>query len=547
MHKSVLFVVTSTQQIPGTPAATGVWLPGLAHPYFRLLEAGLDADIASPRGGAAPIDPFSHPASARNVVRDDIVTQGFLAAPQHGGRLSATLPLASIDPHAYRAVVLWGGNGALVDFAEDRELQRIVRTLWDLGRVVAAIAQGVAGLAQVRLADGKPLLKGQTFTGVSNDEQVIAEQLVGSDYFPFSFETDLPRRTGGRYRGTTAYAVHVVVSGRGRLLTAQNHDSARLLGAKLAEALARPQAAAPRSARATPAYEPGSGLLAALNERFHSDYEELVQLTRLSLQHAGSPVLILIGNQLVLHRGGRREVATAIPPLYHQLKAVGHMVFGVYLSLRVRGRGGLSESALVQIEQQHHLVNAVLRKLEGQGFPPALRDVQRRMLVAASAILSSVRQLRDVDFDALKRFAVEMGCEMRANNERAQHAELDAIHGAVTSWLDAMSQAEREGLYVVVCGSRQARYEEIAMTYFRALLGEVAAEGASGARRLVYVEARFEEAHALDEIARHIIDQDAGDAFFDDRFRMQRDLLGAGAAAYVETLLAGHPYRRLHG
>ncbi len=236
--------------------------------------------------------------------------------------------------------------------------------------------------------------------------------------------------------------------------------------------------------RSAPAYEPTTGLLAALNQRFHADYEDLVDLTRISLEREGNPVMIFIGNDLVLHHNSKRESVTVIPPMYHRLKAVGHMVFGVYLSLLVRGRGGPSENALVQIEQQHHLVNAVLRKLDEEDFPDSVRDAQRSMLAAASELLAQVRKERAVDFAALKRFAVAQGLEMQHNTELAQHAELDGLHRCVTACLDAMSPEERGRLYVVVCGSRQARYQEIAMTYFRALLGEVAAEGAAGADHL---------------------------------------------------------------
>ena len=82
------------------------------------------------------------------------------------------------------------------------------------------------------------------------------------------------------------------------------------------------------------------------------------------------------------------------------------------------------------------------------------------------------------------------------------------------------------------------------MTYFRHLLGEFSTEGAHGEDRLMYAESRFEEENALDLIARHIIDQDAGEAFFGDRFRMQRDLLGEGAEEFITDLLASHPFAR---
>src|ERR1043165_3371082 len=104
--KRVLFVTTNVDTIPGTRASTGVWLSGVAHPYFHLTQAGYEVHIASPLGGAVPIDPFSHPASERSIARDDIITQGFLAACHHGDRLGETERLDAIDPREYRAMLL---------------------------------------------------------------------------------------------------------------------------------------------------------------------------------------------------------------------------------------------------------------------------------------------------------------------------------------------------------------------------------------------------------------------------------------------------------
>jgi len=298
------------------------------------------------------------------------------------------------------------------------------------------------------------------------------------------------------------------------------------------------------SVRSDAQYEPSTGLLSALNQYFHNDYEALVELTKLSLEHEGNPLLILVGNDLILHRNGRREITQVIPPMYHQLKAVGHMLFGVYLSLIVREPGGLNERKLLQVEQQHNLINTVLDHLHELDFPEAVRARQRALLEAASRILADCRRSRRVDLEAVHAFARDMGRKMNENNVMAQRAELDLLHAKVCAWLDRMDEKERERLFVVVCGSHQARYQEIAMTYFRHLLGEFAAHGAHGEDKLMYSEAQFQEDSAIDLIARHIIDQDAGDAFFGDRFRMQRDLLGDGAEAHITELLRSHPFAR---
>src|SRR5262249_40574460 len=113
-----------------------------------------------------------------------------------------------------------------------------------------------------------------------------------------------------------------------------------------------------------------------------------------------------------------------------------------------------------------------------------------------------------------------------------------------TALLAKMTEDMRAKLCVVVCGSRQARSQDIMMEYFQRLLGEQAATGAARENRLIYAESTFKEEAALDLIARHIIDQDAGEAFFGDRMRMQRDLLSEGAADYVASLLTGGPHHR---
>jgi putative intracellular protease/amidase len=537
--KNCLFIVTSVDRLdPGGPQM-GLWLPNLTHPYFELMQVGFESDIASPRGGAAPIDPLCHPASEHNVSRDDIVTQGFLAAPHHAAPLLQTRRLADVDPMDYRAVVLCGGNGALFDLRGDPDIQRIVRAMWERRRVIATFSQGLAGLVDVTV-NGAPLLAGQEVTGTSREERLMAEQFIGAPYFPFCLERELPARTGARFSKLNAFSENVVVSGEGRLITAQNHFSGVALGRALAQALGR---AAPQAARppGPPQYAPRDGLLGALNHYFHKDYEALVELTTLSLEHAGIPVMISAGDELILRHRGLREVVRFIPPLYHQLKAIGHMVFGIHLSLEVRAPNGLNETEMFQTLQQQYLLKAVLQNLADEGIPDEVSEIQAALLSQAFDLLTDVIRHRAVDRGTLRAFARTTGALMLDNNTRAQRAALDGLHAAVTTWLASLTEEARAKLCVVVCGSRQGRSQDIVMEYFQRLLGEQAATGAARENRLIYAESTFGEDGALDLIARHIIDQDAGEAFFGDRMRMQRDLLSEGAADYVESLLAGSP------
>lgn len=540
--KNCLFIVTSVDRLDPGGQSTGLWLWNLTHPYYELMQAGFESDIASPRGGVAPLEPLSHPASELSTSRDDIVTQGFLAAPQHAASLLRTRRLADIDPMDYRAVVLCGGDGALFDLPGNPDIQRIVSAMWERGRVIAAISQGVAGLRDVTV-NGSPLVSGQEITAMCREERLMAEQVIGAPYFPFCLERELPARTGARFRKLNAYSEHVVVSGQGRLITAQNHLSGVALGRAMAQALVPGATLSARQA-GTPQYAPREGLLSALNQYFHKDYEGLVGLTMLSLERAGTPVIIAAGDELILRHRGLREVVRFIPPVYHQLKAIGHMVFGIHLSLELRAPQGLSETELVQLMQQEYLIRAALHNLNDEGIPDDVREAQIELLSRASTLLSEVRSSRTVERGTLREFARTTGVLMRNSIQRTQRAALDGLHAVVTAWLAKMSADMRAKLYVVVCGSHQARSQDIVMGYFQQLLNEQAAAGAHHEDRLLYAESGFGEDVALDLIARHIIDQDAGEAFFGDRMRMQRDLLSEGATDYVASLLSGCPYHR---
>src|SRR5690606_15005142 len=53
----VLLVLTSHDRLGDTTQGTGAWLEELAQAYFVFADSGVGVDVASPRGGAAPIDP----------------------------------------------------------------------------------------------------------------------------------------------------------------------------------------------------------------------------------------------------------------------------------------------------------------------------------------------------------------------------------------------------------------------------------------------------------------------------------------------------------
>ncbi|MEO8813101.1 MAG: type 1 glutamine amidotransferase domain-containing protein [Caulobacteraceae bacterium] len=225
MH--VLIVVTSTDTLsPGHP--TGVWLEEFALPYLALVEAGIAVTVASPKGGAAPIDPRTAPDD-----KTPAMWRGAL------GALAATVPLSEVSEARFDALYLPGGHGPMVDLVGDRRLKSLVAAFDRAGKIVAAVCHGPAGLLGAKSESGDPILAGRRVTGFTNGEETLAGLAAT---VPFSLE-DAMRKEGGLFEHALLPMIgHVVCDGN--LITGQNPASSLAIGRTLVEALADRQRAA---------------------------------------------------------------------------------------------------------------------------------------------------------------------------------------------------------------------------------------------------------------------------------------------------------------
>ncbi|GKS94855.1 type 1 glutamine amidotransferase domain-containing protein [Acidovorax sp. SUPP2825] len=221
-NASILIVVSSHDR-KGQDLVAGFWFPELTHPVQAFAQAGLAYDIASPRGGMPPLDGFD---------LQDEGNRWFWIQPELRNRLANSLPLSQVDPSRYAAVVLVGGHGPMWDFAGNAGLQAIVRSVYERGGIVGAVCHGPAGLLDLKLSDGTPLIAGRRLTAFTNEEEASRQydRLV-----PFVLESALK---AGRtvFEEAGIFQSHVVVDGR--LITGQNPASARPFGEAVVAALA---------------------------------------------------------------------------------------------------------------------------------------------------------------------------------------------------------------------------------------------------------------------------------------------------------------------
>ena len=198
--------------------ATGVFGSELTVPYYVFLDAGMQVDVASPRGGIVPVDPLSMKPEIRTPDDDRL-----LADPEFRQKLTASLPIADVDFTSYDIVYFAGGWGAAFDLGQSPLLGRKVSEAWAAGRVIGGICHGPLGLLQARTPDGELLVKGRRLTAVT-DKQIHE---LGVAITPLHPESAL-RAAGALFEGRhhparDFFANHVVADGD--LITGQNQNA----------------------------------------------------------------------------------------------------------------------------------------------------------------------------------------------------------------------------------------------------------------------------------------------------------------------------------
>lgn len=217
--RHVLMVVTSHDHFPnGHP--TGLWLEEFAVPYVMLQQAGYSITVASPSGGAAPVDPRSMPetlpASWKSAINE----------------LKHTQLLDTQGSERFQALILPGGHGPMFDLSKHLALQRLLSHFAQQQKIIGALCHGPAALVSTVLPNGRPLVAGHQVTGFSNQE----ERMVELDHVvPFLLQNRL-QELGGHYSQADPWQAHVVADGF--LLTGQNPQSSEAFSHKLLDMLA---------------------------------------------------------------------------------------------------------------------------------------------------------------------------------------------------------------------------------------------------------------------------------------------------------------------
>jgi putative intracellular protease/amidase/ribonuclease BN (tRNA processing enzyme) len=220
--KKVLIVTTSHDRFVahGHDAPTGVWLEEFAVPFMELFKAGVALTVASPKGGAMPVDP----RSAATLEQESAWQPAIISAKN-------TRRLSEMNASDFDAIFIPGGHGPMFDLPENADLIRLLGDFEKSNKVIASVCHGPAGLLNAKRADGQALVSGKRVTSYTAAEEVAAklDQAV-----PFMLETEL-RNRGANFIPGDLKADHVERDGN--LITGQNPASSASVARELVGAI----------------------------------------------------------------------------------------------------------------------------------------------------------------------------------------------------------------------------------------------------------------------------------------------------------------------
>ncbi|OWW25731.1 type 1 glutamine amidotransferase domain-containing protein [Zobellia sp. OII3] len=222
----ILFVLTSHDKLGDTGKKTGFWVEEFANPYYTLLDKGADITLATPKGGAAPIDPSSDTPDAS--TKD---TERFNNDPVAQEKIKNTKVLADMKADDFDAVFYPGGHGPLWDLATDSNSKALIEKFNAQNKPIAFVCHAPAALKEVKGRDGNFLVKDKKVTGFSNTEE---EAVQLTNVVPFLVE-DALKANGGIYSRGEDWAAYALQDGN--LITGQNPASSELMAEKLLASL----------------------------------------------------------------------------------------------------------------------------------------------------------------------------------------------------------------------------------------------------------------------------------------------------------------------
>ena len=230
-EKKALIVTTSHGVLnkPGETEGkkTGVFASEMTIPYYEFLDANMQVDVASIKGGEIPIDPqsfyyFLKSPQDKRYSEDEEFQQ----------KVKDSIPVSEVDFKDYDVVFFAGGWGAAYDMASETVANKVTDAYYHSDVLFGSVCHGALAFTEAKDSTGNYLVAGKAMTGVTQKQL----KQLGIEFTPKHPQEEL-EKAGADYRANHKWldplATITVMDEEKRFVTGQNqnssHETAQLI------------------------------------------------------------------------------------------------------------------------------------------------------------------------------------------------------------------------------------------------------------------------------------------------------------------------------
>ena len=237
MKGKILMVASSPAVSKQTGWPIGFWAAELTHPLHVFQEAGYEVELASTEGGKIEMDSYSNPTDASGYAAHDVISLGYMQQDWFNEMLANTKKVTAIDPGAYDAIFLVGGQGPMYTFRGNHDLEKLFANFYESGKPSAAVCHSTTLLLEAKKSNGELIVNGRTWTGFADAEEEFADQAVGQKIQPYRIEEEARKIEGTTFKVAPPFSSYAIEDGN--LITGQQQNSGTAAAKMVVKQLAK--------------------------------------------------------------------------------------------------------------------------------------------------------------------------------------------------------------------------------------------------------------------------------------------------------------------
>jgi hypothetical protein len=264
--------------------------------------------------------------------------------------------------------------------------------------------------------------------------------------------------------------------------------------------------------------------VSVLNDSFRESYA----LAKENIRKGLGPIIIANGSDLVLLYKGKRDAQPCVPESYSILKTVDHIPLGIFVILNDHCDKALDDATKNRLSNFKGFVDRAVENVAKAELSAKTQERQTKIITRSQIFINEVLAAGSVSNKSLRNLTTEASRDTLLNADEAIADQFISMDCIIENWRQKLTADEWKQTHFIIMSGHMPRLKNSNLQYFEKITREKE-EGL----RIIYAEGLSEEDQAIDLLVTHILDRQIATAFYQDEWRMHRDLLSDAASKYL--------------